>query len=58
VGNYLVKMAHQKSLIGSWELYTARIEYYHDTGDSMVKYHKKFTAMGYRALIYRYATDH
>ncbi|XP_052154328.1 serine carboxypeptidase 1-like [Oryza glaberrima] len=44
--------AEPKSLIGSWELYTARIEYYHDTGDSMVKYHKKFTAMGYRALIY------
>uniref|UniRef100_A0A0E0P7B8 Serine carboxypeptidase 1 n=1 Tax=Oryza rufipogon TaxID=4529 RepID=A0A0E0P7B8_ORYRU len=44
--------AEPKSLIGSWELYTARIEYYHDTGDSMVKYHKKFTAMGYRALIF------
>ncbi|XP_006652175.2 serine carboxypeptidase 1-like [Oryza brachyantha] len=44
--------AEPKSLIGSWELYTARIDYYHDSGSSMVKYHKKFTAMGYRVLIY------
>ncbi|VAH75490.1 unnamed protein product [Triticum turgidum subsp. durum] len=43
--------AKAKSLIGSWELNTARIDYTHDTG-SMVEYHKKFTAMGYRVLIY------
>ncbi|XP_048551200.1 serine carboxypeptidase 1-like isoform X3 [Triticum urartu] len=43
--------AKPKSLIGSWELNTARIDYTHDTG-SMVEYHKKFTAMGYRVLIY------
>uniref|UniRef100_A0A453EL45 Uncharacterized protein n=2 Tax=Aegilops tauschii subsp. strangulata TaxID=200361 RepID=A0A453EL45_AEGTS len=43
--------AKPKSLIGSWELNTARIDYIHDTG-SMVEYHKKFTAMGYRVLIY------
>uniref|UniRef100_A0ACD5U979 Uncharacterized protein n=1 Tax=Avena sativa TaxID=4498 RepID=A0ACD5U979_AVESA len=43
--------AKPKSLIGSWELNTARIDYTHDTG-SMVTYHKKFTAMGYRVLIY------
>ena len=47
------KLAHQKSLIGSWELNTTRIDYTHDTG-SMVDYQKKFTAMGYRVLIYRY----
>uniref|UniRef100_A0A453BSE7 Uncharacterized protein n=1 Tax=Aegilops tauschii subsp. strangulata TaxID=200361 RepID=A0A453BSE7_AEGTS len=45
--------AKPKSLIGSWELNTARIDYTHDTG-SMVEYHKKFTATGYRVLIYRY----
>ncbi|KAG8083286.1 hypothetical protein GUJ93_ZPchr0015g6922 [Zizania palustris] len=28
------------------------LDYYHDTGSSVVKYHKKFTAMGYRVLIY------
>ncbi|CAN6248114.1 unnamed protein product [Urochloa humidicola] len=43
--------AKSKSLIGSWELYTARIDYTHDTG-TMVSYHKKFTALGYRVLIY------
>ncbi|CAL5028222.1 unnamed protein product [Urochloa decumbens] len=43
--------AKPKSLIGSWELYTARIDYTHDTG-TMQSYHKKFTAMGYRVLIY------
>uniref|UniRef100_A0A3B6DCX1 Carboxypeptidase n=1 Tax=Triticum aestivum TaxID=4565 RepID=A0A3B6DCX1_WHEAT len=43
--------AKPKSLIGSWELNTARIDYTHDTG-SMVEYHKKFTATGYRVLIY------
>ncbi|TVU13670.1 hypothetical protein EJB05_37090 [Eragrostis curvula] len=43
--------AKPKSLIGSWELYTARIDYYYDTG-TMVSYHKKFTALGYRVLIY------
>ncbi|CAN6242191.1 unnamed protein product [Urochloa humidicola] len=43
--------AKSKSLIGSWELYTARINYTHDTG-TMQSYHKKFTAMGYRVLIY------
>ena len=48
-------MAHQKSLIGSWELYTARIDYTTEV-DSMLKYHKKFTSMGYRILIYRYET--
>ncbi|GJN11873.1 hypothetical protein PR202_ga30107 [Eleusine coracana subsp. coracana] len=45
--------AKPKSLIGSWELYTARIDYTHDTG-TMVSYHKKFTALGYHVLIYRY----
>ncbi|CAL5032961.1 unnamed protein product [Urochloa decumbens] len=43
--------AKSKSLIGSWELYTARIDFTHDTG-TMVRYHKKFTALGYRVLIY------
>ncbi|AQK43186.1 Serine carboxypeptidase-like 20 [Zea mays] len=43
--------AKPKSLIGSWELYTARIDFTHDTG-TMVSYHKKFTALGYRVLIY------
>ncbi|RLM66341.1 serine carboxypeptidase 1-like [Panicum miliaceum] len=43
--------AKSKSLIGSWELYTARIDYTHNTG-TMVSYHKKFTALGYRVLIY------
>ncbi|KAF8780672.1 hypothetical protein HU200_001275 [Digitaria exilis] len=43
--------AKSKSLIGSWELYTARIDYTHETG-TMVSYHKKFTALGYRALLY------
>ncbi|VAH59656.1 unnamed protein product [Triticum turgidum subsp. durum] len=43
--------AKPKSLIGSWELNTSRIDYTHDIG-SMVEYHKKFTAMGYRVLIY------
>ncbi|CAN6248117.1 unnamed protein product [Urochloa humidicola] len=43
--------AKSKRLIGSWELYTARINYTHDTG-TMQSYHKKFTAMGYRVLIY------
>ncbi|CAL5028223.1 unnamed protein product [Urochloa decumbens] len=43
--------AKSKSLIGSWELYTARIDFSHDTG-TMVRYHKKFTALGYRVLIY------
>uniref|UniRef100_A0ACD5UAF6 Uncharacterized protein n=2 Tax=Avena sativa TaxID=4498 RepID=A0ACD5UAF6_AVESA len=43
--------AKPKSLIGSWELYTARIDYTTEVG-SMLKYHKKFSAMGYRILIY------
>ncbi|KAL6851449.1 hypothetical protein ACP4OV_020382 [Aristida adscensionis] len=43
--------AKPKSLIGSWELYTARIDFTHDTG-TMVTYHKKFTTLGYRVLIY------
>ncbi|GJN37084.1 hypothetical protein PR202_gb26006 [Eleusine coracana subsp. coracana] len=44
--------AKRKSLIGAWELYTARIDYTHDTG-TMISYHKKFTSLGYRVLIYR-----
>ncbi|OEL18954.1 Serine carboxypeptidase 1 [Dichanthelium oligosanthes] len=43
--------AYQKSLIGPWELYTARIDYTHDTR-TMQSYHKKFTRMGYRVLVY------
>ncbi|XP_047067637.1 serine carboxypeptidase 1-like [Lolium rigidum] len=43
--------AKPKSVIGSWELNTARIDYTHEAG-SMLKYHKMFTAMGYRVLIY------
>ncbi|RLM64747.1 serine carboxypeptidase 1-like [Panicum miliaceum] len=49
----LLLLEPEKSLIGSWELYTARIDYTHDTG-TIQSYHKKFTAMGYRVLIYRY----
>ncbi|GJN11872.1 hypothetical protein PR202_ga30106 [Eleusine coracana subsp. coracana] len=43
--------AKSKSLIGSWELNTARLDYTHDTG-TMLSYHKKFTTLGYRVLIY------
>jgi serine carboxypeptidase-like clade 1 len=43
--------AKSKSLIGSWELNTARLDYTHDTG-IMQSYHKKFTILGYRVLIY------
>ncbi|CAD6261191.1 unnamed protein product [Miscanthus lutarioriparius] len=35
--------AKPKRLIGSWELYTARIDFIHDTG-IMLTYHKKLTA--------------
>jgi serine carboxypeptidase-like clade I len=50
-------MVNQKSLIGSWELNTARLDYTHDTG-IMQSYHKKFTILGYRVLIYRYRRCH
>ncbi|KAJ3697383.1 hypothetical protein LUZ61_001088 [Rhynchospora tenuis] len=39
------------NITGPWELYTAKIDFTHDTG-SMIEYHKNLTAQGYRALIY------
>lgn len=42
----------QENVAGSWELCTGRINYNHDAG-SMIPYHKKLTAEGYRALIFR-----
>ncbi|XP_042486582.1 serine carboxypeptidase-like 20 isoform X2 [Macadamia integrifolia] len=42
--------AEQVSVIGAWALCVDLI-YIHDAG-SMIKYHKKLTALGYRALIY------
>ncbi|TVU13686.1 hypothetical protein EJB05_37106 [Eragrostis curvula] len=44
--------AKSKSLIGSWEFYTARLDYSYDTGTMISSYHKKFTTLGYRVLIY------
>ncbi|RHN45687.1 putative carboxypeptidase C [Medicago truncatula] len=41
----------QKSVVKGWTLCTDQIKYKHDTG-SMIKYHKKLTSKGYRALIY------
>ncbi|EXB61183.1 Serine carboxypeptidase-like 20 [Morus notabilis] len=41
----------EESLVGSWELCTGRITYYHDSG-SMIPYHRNITSRGYRALIY------
>ncbi|XP_023903562.1 serine carboxypeptidase-like 20 [Quercus suber] len=39
------------NVLGSWELCSDKIEYYHDAG-SMIKYHRNLTSRGYRALIY------
>ncbi|KAF3323736.1 serine carboxypeptidase 1-like protein [Carex littledalei] len=39
------------NITGPWELYTAKIDFTHDTG-SMLEYHKNLTTQGYRALIY------
>ncbi|GLT70900.1 hypothetical protein SLA2020_429520 [Shorea laevis] len=43
--------AEQGSVVGSWELCTDKISYYHDAG-SMIPYHKNLTSRGYPALIY------
>ncbi|XP_061350301.1 serine carboxypeptidase-like 20 isoform X2 [Gastrolobium bilobum] len=40
----------EKNVVSDWQLCTD-LEYNHDTG-SMIKYHKKLTSKGYRALIY------
>ncbi|KAL1360577.1 serine carboxypeptidase-like 20 isoform X2 [Arachis hypogaea] len=45
--------AEEESVTGAWELCTGKIEYSHDAG-SMIPYHKNLTALGYRALIFRY----
>ncbi|XP_057435790.1 serine carboxypeptidase-like 20 [Lotus japonicus] len=44
--------AERDSVAGPWELCTSRIKYYHNTGESMIPYHKNLTKLGYRALIY------
>ncbi|MED6157902.1 Serine carboxypeptidase-like 20 [Stylosanthes scabra] len=41
----------EKSVVSKWEICTDQITYYHPTG-SMIKYHKKLTSQGYRALIF------
>uniref|UniRef100_A0A2N9HTQ7 Carboxypeptidase n=1 Tax=Fagus sylvatica TaxID=28930 RepID=A0A2N9HTQ7_FAGSY len=41
----------EESVVGSWELCTDKISFYHDAG-SMIKYHKNLTSRGYRALIF------
>ncbi|KAF1884030.1 hypothetical protein Lal_00012990 [Lupinus albus] len=41
----------EKSVVSKWELCTGNIEYDHDEG-SMIKFHKKLTSRGYRALIF------
>ncbi|XP_030497220.2 serine carboxypeptidase-like 20 [Cannabis sativa] len=41
----------EESLVGSWELCTNKILFYHDAG-SMIPYHKNLTSRGYRALIF------
>ncbi|GMI88721.1 serine carboxypeptidase-like 20 [Hibiscus trionum] len=43
--------AEPENVSGPWVLCTDRINYYHDAG-SMIPYHKKLTAGGYRALIF------
>ncbi|XP_040993388.1 serine carboxypeptidase-like 20 [Juglans microcarpa x Juglans regia] len=43
--------AEEESVVGSWDLCTDKISYYHDAG-SMIPYHKNLTSRGYRALIY------
>ncbi|XVF41484.1 hypothetical protein PTKIN_Ptkin01aG0283300 [Pterospermum kingtungense] len=43
--------AESNDVAGPWVLCTGRIRYYHDAG-SMIPYHKRLTAEGYRALIF------
>ncbi|CAA2968142.1 Serine carboxypeptidase 1 [Olea europaea subsp. europaea] len=45
------KAVHADPESGDWNLCTSRIRYNHDAG-SMISYHKKLTARGYRILIY------
>ncbi|KAJ8440354.1 hypothetical protein Cgig2_012790 [Carnegiea gigantea] len=43
--------AKEGSVTGPWQLCTNRIKYTKDAG-SMIKYHKRFTSLGLRVLIY------